>query len=295
MKTAFKQKDGSVKWVNYQDLPNIKGERKIEDRIKYFNKNDFGGASVLDIGCWGGQMMLQAKEWGAKKVFGVEIDRDAIRLGRGLGLDIIRDDIENPIFWREIENFDVILLLAILGNMRNKEAVLSRASQKAKILYVEGHGKQHKFSVADWIDLFLTYTTYKNIEYLGDIQGRPFFRLTNTPFNTKNLTEANFKRLALIGKPGAGKTYTLKYFNQPPNNGYKVYSDVEKIGGEEKVIVDSHGALTLTNYDCVINIISDKRFKRIELRAGANLDDFADTISPLYKKGFYNFYTIRND
>lgn len=31
MKTAFKQKDGSVKWVGCQDLPGIKVDKEIED------------------------------------------------------------------------------------------------------------------------------------------------------------------------------------------------------------------------------------------------------------------------
>jgi hypothetical protein len=47
MKTAFKQKDGSVKWIGYQDLPGVPGDRKIQNRIKFFNKIDFKDKSVF--------------------------------------------------------------------------------------------------------------------------------------------------------------------------------------------------------------------------------------------------------
>jgi SAM-dependent methyltransferase len=294
MRTAFKQPDGTVKWKNYQDLPGIPGDRKIEDRQKFIEE-DFKGASVLDLGCWAGQMMLEAKKMGAKKVLGIEIDQDAIKTGRKLGLEIIRDDLENPFLWRELPKFDVILNLAILGNMKNKVAVLLQASQKADVMYIEGHGSQHKFSKTDWMNLFLTYTDYKTIEYLGDVTTRPFFRLSREEKTLDYIKDKEYNRIALIGKQGAGKTYFLKKFKD-----YKQYSDKEEIGDENKIIVDSHGALIISDYDCVINFVASKdtRIKRIADRENVeneNVFKAADTISALYKKGAYNFYTITNE
>jgi SAM-dependent methyltransferase len=290
MKTAFKQKDGSVKWVGYQDLPGIKGDRKVEER-RLFIEEDFKGASVLDIGCWAGQMMLEAKRMGAKKVLGIEIDRDAIKVGRSLGLKIERDDLENQFFWKELPKFDIVMNLAILGNMKNKVAVLSNASQKADIMYVEGHGRQHKFSRADWMDLFLTYTDYTTIEHLGTVQTRPFFRLSRELKDLDYIKSKGYKKIAIIGKPGAGKTTLTKEFD------CTIFSDVETgIEGDE-FVVDNHGALLLADYDCVINVLSDKRLsniaKREKRKVDKEIEDFNDTVSPLYKKGNYDFYTIK--
>jgi hypothetical protein len=294
MQTAFKQPDGSVKWVNYQNLPNLAGDRKIQDRQKFIEE-DFKDASVLDLGCWGGQMMLEAKRLGAKEVQGIEIDRDAIKLGRELGLNILRDDLENPFLWKSLDNYDVILCLAILGNMKNKIAVLTNASPLAKVMYVEGHGKQYLFSRADWMDLFLTYTSFKTIEYIGDVTTRPLFRLSREEKTIDYIKSKNYKRIALIGKPGAGKTFLTKYFPE-----YIIYTDTEKGLIGDRIVVDSHGALTLSNFDCVINVIADLdiRKKRISERAETTEDsvsNFSDTISPLYVKGEYDFFTISNN
>ena len=296
MKTAFEKPDGSVQWVNYQDLPGQPGERKVEDRQKFI-ESDFKDASVLDLGCWGGQMMLEAKRLGAKEVVGVEIDKAIIGKARELGNDVICDDLENPFFWKRLPNFDVILCLAILGNMKNKVAVLSNASQLTNVMYVEGHGTQHKFTRADWMDLFLIYTTFKTIEYLGNIQTRPFFRLSREVKDIDYIIRKNYKRIAIIGKPGAGKTHLANLFK-----GYKIFSDVEGVDfSGEKIVVDNHGALRLSQYDCVINVVSDRdtRIKRVLGRASINesnnkVIDFCDTMSPFYAKGNYDYFTIKN-
>jgi len=293
MKTAFEQPDGRVKWKKYQDLPGFSGDRKLEDRQKFI-ESDFKGKTVLDLGCWGGQMMLESKRLGAKKVLGVEIDKDAINIGRSLGLDIMVDDLENPFLWKELPRFDVILCLAILGNMKNQVAVLSNASQLADTMYVEGHGEQHKFSRSDWVNMFLTYTTYKTIEYLGNITTRPFFRLSREEKNLEYIKSKNYKRIAIIGKPGAGKTHYSKYFEN-----YKIITDKENVDfSGDMVVVDNHGALKLSEYDCVINIVSDKRLDNISNRENRPVDNqiigFCDTVSPQYLKGNYDFYTINN-
>jgi SAM-dependent methyltransferase len=294
-KTAIIQPNGSVKWVNYQDLPGVSGERKLSDRQRLIPE-DFKDASVLDIGCWGGQMMLEAKRLGAKEVVGIEIDKDAVKLGRTFGLKIIRDDLENPFFWRNVKRFDVVLCLAILGNMKNQVAVLSNVSQITDILYVEGHGSQHKFTKENWMDLFLRYTNFKTIEYLGAVVTRPFFRLSRKEKTLEYIKNKNYKRIAVIGKPGAGKTYLTKFFKE-----YKIFTDVESGISGEKIIVDSHGALRLAKYDCVINVVSDRdtRLKRVAARSNTMVDDknvidFIDTGSPHYYSGTYDYYTITN-
>lgn len=294
MKTAFEQEDGSVKWIGYQDLPGITGERKVEAR-RLFIENDFKDASVLDLGCWGGQMMLEAKRMGAKEVLGIEIDTDAVKIGRSLGLDIEVDDLESPLMWKELKRYDVVLCLAILGNMKNQVAVLSNASQITDIMYVEGHGIQHKFSREDWVNLFLTYTTFKNIEYLGNIDTRPFFRLSRKEVDIDYIKRKNYKKIAIIGKPGVGKTHFTQFFKD-----YTIFSDKTEINGD-KIVVDSHGALTLDKYDCVINIVSDRkvRVERLVNRekvseTNEDIENFIDTISPHYIKGDYDFYTIIN-
>ena len=295
--TAFEQPDGSVVWREYQDLPGHPGERRVEDRRKFI-ESDFNGSSVLDLGCWAGQMMLEAKRLGAKEVLGIEIDREAIKIGREIGNEIVRDDLENPFMWKKLPMFDVVLCLAILGNMRNKVAVLSNAAQiTGKVMYVEGHGTQHKFSRADWMDLFLTYTNFKTIEYLGEITTRPFFRLAREEKTILYIIGKNYNRIAIIGKPGAGKTFFSRLFTN-----HKIITDQEGVDFTgDKIVVDSHGALTLSSFDCVINIVSDRkqRLGYIAERSGSREDnqemiDFVDTASPHYRKGAYDYFTITN-
>ena len=67
-------------WFNeYHDIPElgITGTRKINDRIAYYDQQDFKNATAIDLGCNMGQMSFQAEKWGAD-VIGVEFDANAV-------------------------------------------------------------------------------------------------------------------------------------------------------------------------------------------------------------------------
>jgi len=293
------------KWVEYQELPGQDGLRKLNERL-LFKKEDFKDATVLDLGCWAGQIMLQSKKWGAKEVFGVDIDSDVVVLGRKFGNNIICDDLENPFFWRGVKSYDVVLLLSILGNVNNPEMVISQAALKTnKVMYVEGHGSYHKKKKEEWVDLFMKYTDFTTIEYLGDAPDRALFRLSRETLSVNEVIDRVGDRILITGKPGAGKTYISGFFKK-----HKTYSDppAEDLPDKEtkeKFIIDSSGSLEIADAEtAILVVVNDReRIKRIETcpyspefggdgKFGRRAFEFSK--SPTYKAKFVNFYTIKN-
>ena len=287
------------KWLNYQELPGIPGLRKIEDRRKFI-ESDFKDATVIDLGCWAGQMMTEAKRMGAKKVIGIDGDTDAIEIGKKLGNEIYSNDISNPFFWKTLDKYDVVMLLSVLGNMENPGATLQSASEiTKKVLYIEGHGNYHNFSRADWMDMFMKFTDFHSIEYLGETPDRSLFRLARENKTIDYIIGKGYNRIAIIGKPGAGKTFMTKKFK-----GYKIFTDTMSISGD-KYIIDSHGALTLGEVDAVIHVTTDedtrkdrllnrKYKKESKMNGKIAVDVFQYSYSPHYIKGAYDYFLIKN-
>ena len=142
MTTATEKRD---KWfTNYQEIPGVRqGKRKLEDRAG-FDQADFRGKTVLDLGCNIGQMSLHAITLGATCVLGVEYDKvayaeaQAVRQSEAIIYKL--DDLDNPLFWHHIGQYDTVLLLSVIDTkeLTNRFGILAKACMKCKVvMYLE--------------------------------------------------------------------------------------------------------------------------------------------------------------
>jgi len=226
-------------FVDYHEIPQlgIKGKRSLNDRIKFYDPNDFVGSTVIDLGCNMGQMSFQAKAWGASKVTGVEFDWTAVKkanqIKEQLNLDInfIVDDLDSNFLWTSLPNFDVVMFLAVIDTkeLENRYGILSKACRKTnKVMYFEGHGKQ---SPSKYIKNIVDYTDFTEIKYLGQTPvTRPFFRCTRNKLTTDEavqiIANSKYNKIAVVGKSKAGKTTIRKRFAPLNNNKYAIIDDL---------------------------------------------------------------------
>lgn len=143
--------------------------RDIKNRAPLFRREDFIGKRVIDIGCNTGQMSRFARDQGAVSVLGVDCDSTAIRIAREKApdLDFMCDDIENYSFVSMLDNYDTGLLLSVIGTeeLGTPVLLLSRLSQKVKVLYIEGHHKVYQKE--QLLSTILESTNFTCIEYIG--------------------------------------------------------------------------------------------------------------------------------
>lgn len=127
----FKTKEEYEKWIYSQDWYQTiilsedlitPGKQPTDKRLKNFNKIDFTGKSVLDVGCNSGQYCLYAKENGASLVVGIDPDPKRISqaqilaANQGLQIDFNISDI-NVI--KEYGKFDIVLCIAVLTEIKD--------------------------------------------------------------------------------------------------------------------------------------------------------------------------------
>jgi len=214
--------------------------RKLDGRIDLYEKDDFKGSTVLDIGCNSGQISFQARKWGAKEVTGIDYDKAAIdtamKNNNDLDVFFYVDDIDNPLFWSSIPDYDVVLYLSIIGTpeLENPYGGLSKACMKTnKVMYFEGHGL-HEYS--EYMNFLLKFTDFSEIVYKGVVQNndRPFIRCSRKIYN---MDEALLKlvdvskrhnKIAIVGKPHVGKTYMRKKIQDMPE--FKDFVIVDDLG-----------------------------------------------------------------
>ena len=156
-------------FINYQEMDGLTGQRNIEFRKDFFNKEDFENKSVLDVGCNMGQMCQYAVSLGAKKVTGVDFDKEVIKKANALNksnkIRFISDDIDNYFMHTQLEEVDTILLLSVIETkeLQNRYGMLAKLSAKAKnVLYFEGHISS---TYSHLMAMILRYTNFTNIEF----------------------------------------------------------------------------------------------------------------------------------
>jgi len=231
---------------NYQQIGNIKGQRDIDYRKKFLKSEDFSGNSVIDIGCNMGQLCRYSKELGATNVLGVDYDVDVIKKAETLNTydDVLfqTDDIDNYLFYTDLKNFDVCLILSVIGTeeLNNKGGILAKLSQKTnKVMYIEGHHYVMKY--AQLLNMILQNTTFSSIEYLGESydnisyeqqnKSRSIFRCSRDTLNIErflikmsDILNCDGNKINLInGHACTGKSYIKnKLIEHLNNNGYNM-------------------------------------------------------------------------
>lgn len=212
-------------FVNY---PNI---RPLQTRTQYFRQADFNKASVLDIGCNVGQMSIYAAEQKANKVIGVEFDQSAVAKARAALarlpqfakiIEFRADDADSYFCFSSLPAVDVTLFLSVIDTLEltNRLGILARIAEKTKrVLYFEGHNNQ---PFSKYLKMLLQFTTFTQIEYLGQTFDKPSIRGTGRAFcrasrETWTSTQAaqylytqllgsSHLRIAVVGLAGSGKT-----------------------------------------------------------------------------------------
>lgn len=81
-------------------------------------------ASVLDLGCGSGSLLLQLRQRGHTRLVGVDLDEDVLLACVGQGLDVVQCDIEKGLSWFTDGQFDVVVLSQTLQSVGNTEGVV---------------------------------------------------------------------------------------------------------------------------------------------------------------------------
>ena len=230
-------------FLNYQNtIDGQKGQRDLNHRIPFFDKNDFKDKSVIDVGCNIGQMCDYAALCGAKSVIGIEYDKvvtsNAIKRNTNNKITYICDDIDNYFLYTNLEKVDTVLLLSVIETqeLTNRFGMLSKFALLCNVMYFEGHINSIYENLIKYIINYTNFTTieFKGFQYDNDNfqienKKRSIFRcsrdfLTHDTFINKVynlLCSSNKEHIAVVGRGGTGKTTLRKkllyYLN---DNGY---------------------------------------------------------------------------
>jgi len=271
---------------NYHDIPElgISGTRKVNDRIKVYNPNDFKNSTVIDLGCNMGQMSFQAEKWGAKSVIGVEYDLTAIENAKKIKeqlnskVNFVLDDLDSNFFWNSISPQDVVMFLAVIDTkeLENRYGILSRACAKTKkVMYFEGHGKQ---PASKYLKNIIDYTDFSQIVFKGFTPtNRPFFRCTRDTLTSEEclnkILNSKHKKIAVVGKSLSGKSTIREQLVNTNGHNLNVIDDLalwkdkdtaQKISAEsikdlDSVVVFDYRALEYyQDYDVVFFLTPDE-------------------------------------
>ncbi len=140
----------------YQSTDYHNGLRETRERIKKYKFENFGGKTVLDIGCSNGMMCRAAYDAGAKRVVGLEwpdmakyVQQLAILDGY-YNIDFYGVDIKKLTKKRlksvtGIDRFDIHLFFAMEAHVGWPDWV-----KNCDTLYYEGHGRKRPYKVYNY-------------------------------------------------------------------------------------------------------------------------------------------------
>ncbi|MBX3024003.1 homoserine O-acetyltransferase [bacterium] len=85
------------------------------------------GASVLDVGCGGGELLARLRARGHARLLGVELDEAAILAAVRRGLDVVQCDLEQGLAPFRDRQFDVVVLSQTLQSVVETERIVDEA------------------------------------------------------------------------------------------------------------------------------------------------------------------------
>ncbi|MCX8070765.1 MAG: methionine biosynthesis protein MetW [Thermodesulfovibrionales bacterium] len=94
------------------------------------------GASVLDLGCGNGELLLALIREKGVKGQGIEIDENAIYSCVSKGLNVFQDDLDNGLIDYYDSSFDYVIMNQTLQELINPHLVLKEALRVGKYVIV---------------------------------------------------------------------------------------------------------------------------------------------------------------
>ena len=254
-------------FTEYHDMfeLGINGKRKLDDRIQYYNIEDFKNSTVIDLGCNMGQMSFQAEKWGANNVIGVDFDEAAIENANLIkekvnsNVNFVVDDLDSNFFWNSIGIKDIVMFLSVIdtAELNNKYGILSKACSKTKkVMYFEGHGKE---PASKYLENIINYTDFSQIIYKGNTPiNRPFFKCTRDVLTAEEFIDKiknlEYNKVAVVGKSLSGKsTFRKKLWQDLIDLKYEVIDDLRHIKKAEE-----------NNISTSIDLIKTEELKNFE-------------------------------
>ena len=139
-----------IQWINSQDwyqriqLPGgleTPGKIDSKQRLQFLDDAIFEGQSVLDVGCNSGFYSFWAKEKGADRVVGIDLDEQRLYQARALSaiqaydIEFYNQKLDGA---RELGQFDIVLCFAVLTEIPDLLGSLNEIAQLTrKRAYVE--------------------------------------------------------------------------------------------------------------------------------------------------------------
>lgn len=303
-------------FVNYHTIEsrNIIGLRdKNDDRKNKLLPEDFKDKVILDVGCNVGGISNFCSKMGAKLVYGIDFDSEAIKKARDYFPNMtnifICEDLDNPLCFPF--DVDTVLFLSVFGTkeLEDRYSILSRLSAKCRQMYIEGH---HGDSPYDYVKVLLKYTNFKKIEFLGYTKdenntksiGRPFFRCEHTKLDlsflkNKLMQISNLPDdccIGIIGKSAVGKTFIKNEIAKILPKDITILDDIkiyEKV--DKKIILfDYRASLYLKGLTHLfyLSLREDIRLERLKRDVGRYDEYNLYLKAPEVNYNFLNFYSI---
>lgn len=287
------------------------------ERLWFVRPEDVAGKRVLEAGCGTGRLASYCAEQGAARVVGIDRDASAIARGRSLfthpRLDLQCDDLGNPFAVRA--SYDTVLFLAApdAPELEDRQGLLARLSDAGQVLYVEGRDGERP---EKYVEPLLKYTSFTTIECLGmtvdegleGSKGRPILRcdrVVRSPSFVPDYLSSCWDgverfRVAVVGKPGTGKTYLQRQLEGLPADVVVLdeYSDLPSLNAMRKVVLfDLLACECFRSFDTCILLKGSERVRldRLKSYPSRTTDFFLMMNSPPVRFNFRNLYVVDAD
>lgn len=190
----LKRKIKRIKWFpSYQSIDElgIRGRRNEYKRYSFLDFTLCKGKIVADYGCNLGQACIKAAKAGAKRVIGIDSQKDTIEAANDikdiLGLENVNYciiDFNEEDFRKQIMDIfqnstpDISFFLSVYRTkeLNDRDGLFQFIIDNTKeIIFFEGHSKRSVDTVEYYTDIF--YNFHLNAQFLGYSQNdtRPFF------------------------------------------------------------------------------------------------------------------------
>lgn len=255
---------------NYQTtIDGKKGQRDLEKRKEFFDKEDFVDKTVVDVGCNVGQMCDFAASLGATNVLGIEFDKTAVTLATQRNqndkIQYICDDIDNYFLYTTLPDFDTIMLLSVIETqeLTNRFGMLAKLSKKCNTLYLEGHVNSDYNNLLKYL---LCYTDFTQIEFKGtqfdnddfemEKKGRSIFKCNRNIMNREEsilkllslLRTGNRECISICGQSGSGKTFIRqKLIEAMQEDGY-TFDEILKLDDNKRPEQQENNVIYIDNH-----------------------------------------------